>query len=274
MFVVDNKITNAFKRKIRRSFPYVEIMYKSILEQRQYKTDLYIRCIYEVVIAIVNLVFYDIIYLQSEGIAGWSLVQMKNLVLISSLIDGVITLLFSEGLSQIPKLISMGELDYLLIKPVNIRLYISLYKVSESQIYSCTLFFVYLVLINIKEGIYLQQFCMFLVSFCISVFILYCVFFIIMSLAFWTVKIDIGVTLFFQLFSFGNKPITIYPYFMKTILLFIIPVGMAINFPAYVLQEYINGRFILIQVIVAIYMYFLSRVILKKGLQQYTSTGN
>lgn len=251
--------------------PYLQVVYKSFLEQIEYKTDFYLRCIYEIAIVIVNLLFYDVIYFQTGELAGWTLAQLRILVLTAALLDGTITFLFVDGLGKIPQLISSGELDFLLIKPLNKRLYISFYKVCASQIISMLIFIIYLFSIFYKEKFKLLDIVLYITFFAISVFILYCLIFSIMCFSFWLIRVDIGVSAFFQLFNFGNKPLKIYPNLMQKIFIYIVPIGIAINYPVEVLKDKFVINNLLLEIFVAIVFYIFSQIIFKAGLKHYTS---
>lgn len=260
-------------RNIKKLEPYMEIIKKGFIEQAEYQIDFYLRCLYEIALVIVNMGFFDIIYLHTETIGTWTLNEIKILVLVSALLDGFITFFCVEGLNRLPQLIDTGELDYILLKPVNKRIYISFYKVCASQIFSISFFFIYLLVLLVKEGYTIIQFLIFIFMTLISLVILYCMFFCIMCLSFWTVRVDIGVSLFFQLFTVGNKPLEIYPEIAKKILSFLIPIGLAINYPVLSFRNIFTIRHLLEECVVGIGIFILSQCIFKKGLQKYESVG-
>lgn len=259
--------------KHAKSKPYIIMIKKSFKEQMEYQVDFYLRCLYEISIVAVNLIFFDVIYYQIGAIGNWSLEEIKILVLVAALLDGVITFFFVEGLNRLPGMISTGEIEYLLLRPINKRIYISFYKVCASQIISISIFALYTIVLMIKSGFTFMQLFVFGFMFIVAAFILYCLFFCIMCLSFWTIRVDIGVSLFFQLFNMGNKPMEVYPVVVRKILSFVVPIGLAINYPVISLTSYFTVRHLVEEVVVAVFMFFVSHYILKKGLERYESIG-
>lgn len=100
------------------------------------------------------------------------------------------------------------------------------------------------------------------------------------SFSFWTVKtVNLRNMIFFNSRRFAGYPISIYPWVIQKLLIFVIPFGFVSYFPAqFFLQKpeigsYWSG-YMYMPLLVGVIMYALVYAFWKVGLKNYSSTGN
>ena len=94
-----------------------------------------------------------------------------------------------------------------------------------------------------------------------------------MILSFWTVKIDIGITLFYQLFHVGNKPADIFSNALKLVFTYVLPIFIAFNYPVKYLVNQLSGRQVVTSAVVAFVSFCITSFIFKLSLKKYSSVG-
>lgn len=246
-----------------------------LMSEMEYRTNFVLRMTVEISCLITQLAFFKLIYLNVDSIGGWTYNEMLVLVLYAWILNASITLLFSPGLSSIPKMINDGSMDFILLKPINKRFYLSCNRFETSQLGNILLFSIFCLGILRKSGmdISLHTTILFvLLAFC-SLIIMYSIYFLIMIASFWTVKMDGAVSMFFQLFYVGAKPMEIFPNVIKFGLTFIIPIFIALNFPVKALFYRLEIESVFICFIVTLLLYIITEFIFRKALKKYSSTG-
>jgi len=107
----------------------------------------------------------------------------------------------------------------------------------------------------------------------LSIIIMYNIYFFVMILSFWTVKIDIGITLFYQLFHVGNKPADIFSNALKLVFTYVLPIFIAFNYPVKYLVNQLSGRQVVTSAVVAFVSFCITSFIFKLSLKKYSSVG-
>ena len=113
---------------------YLKMFSSNLMQQMEYKADFIMRSTFELAIVFSNYILYVVIYNNVDTLCGWTKDQAILLTMVSALLDCVITFFFVGGLYKLPEMINTGSLDFLLLKPVNKRMYISLSEVTVSQV--------------------------------------------------------------------------------------------------------------------------------------------
>ncbi len=255
---------------------YMKMFSSNLMQQMEYKADFIMRSTFELTIVLSNYILYVVIYDNVDVVGGWTKDEAVLLTLISALLDCVITLFFVGGLYRLPEMISTGSLDFLLLKPINKRMYISLSEVAVSQVPNFVIEVIILIYCIFKSSQHISfgTVILFVLLLINSVLILYSIFFAIMCVSFWTIKIDVGLNMFFQLYNIGNKPMSVYPLLVQKIFTFIIPLGIAFNYPVLAIYKSLSINKVLISFGIMIIFFVLSNYIFKKGLKKYVSASS
>lgn len=246
-----------------------------VINEMEYRMNFFMRALIELSYLILGVVMFEVIYSNVTLIKGWSKNEMLLLVLTTNFLDSVITFLFNAGLSEIPQMVNSGTLDFVMIKPVNKQFYLTFRKFELSQIINIVINIIFSVYIIRKMHIEFSVGKIVVFSFLLilSVIIMYNIYFLIMILSFWTVKIDVGVKLFYQLFNIGNKPANTFPNVLKLLFTYVFPIFIAFNYPVKFLVNQLSVRQIVISAVVAAVSFCITSFIFILSLKRYSSVG-
>lgn len=262
---------------MKKYFQVIKIYFRySVMLEMEYKFNFFFGGIFELLWLIMYVVLINVIFLGTTDIAGWEKYEVLMLTFQGGLIDSLVTLTVVPGLSQIPEYINSGKLDFVLLKPINTRFHLSLRNFSLDQIKN--------VLINVIGIIYcIQKLQMtisiggickhFLLTIC-SIIIIYNIMFMLMSLAFWVIKMDVVMNFCAELITIGNKPYTIYPKILQQILTYGLPIIIAFNFPVLSILGKNFLKLMFMAVIINMVWFIITNIILRRGLKIYVSTGS
>ncbi|MBE6047440.1 MAG: hypothetical protein E7213_03365 [Clostridium sp.] len=245
----------------------------SLMSDMEYKVNFILRATVEFSYLIIGLVFFEVIFMNIDSIGGWGKYEVFMLAIITNLFDSVITMFFQGGLSTIPQYINDGSLDLILLKPVNKRFYLTFSRIIMPQVINLVLNLMIMIYVLAKMDVTLTigKVIMFVLLCLIGVAIMYNILFLIMIVSFWTIKVDIGVNLFYQLFNIGNKPMTIFSGLLQKVFLYIVPIFIAFSYPIAYLQGAINAVNVLIAVGITIILFIFTNIVFKRGLKKYSS---
>lgn len=244
--------------------------------EMEYRLNFVLRAMIEISFLITNLVFYKVIYGKTESIAGWSYEQMLFLLVTMCFVDCIVTFFFNNSLSDIPVLIQQGNMDFIMLKPINKRMFISFRRYTSPQLINMVVYIIFYIYLFIKYDIHITfgKLIILLILLLNSIFILYNLFFLVMICSFWTVKMDNALNMYYQLYQVGNKPKDIYPYAVQFFFLVIFPILVVFNFPV----QFIFDRFTLVNAVnsisVSAVLFILSEFLFRRALSHYSSTGS
>lgn len=262
---------------MKKYFQIVKAYFRySVMLEMEYKFNFFFGGVFELLWLIMYVALINVIFLGTTDIAGWEKYEVLMLTFQRGLIDALVTLTVVPGLSQIPEYVNTGKMDFVLLKPINTRFHLSLRNFSLDQIKN--------VLINIWGIIYCLQklqmkigfgtICTYLLLTIGSILIIYNIMFMLLSLSFWVIKMDVVMNFCAELITIGNKPYTIYPTILQKILTYGLPIIVAFNFP---ILNILRGNFfelISMTIIIIMIWFIITNIILKRGLKKYVGTGN
>jgi len=247
-----------------------------LMNDMEYKLNFILRGFVELSFLIVSLVFFEVIYSSVDQIAGWTKYEMFLLMTITNLLDAAITLFFHNSLWSLPKLINDGTLDFVLLKPVNKRFYLSCRSFVVAQLPNVILNIVLIFYFASKlpYSIDIGQILMFIVILLNGVFIMYNIFLGFMLVSFWVVKIDVNGSMFYQLFNIGNKPADLFPGMLKKLFTYVVPIFIAFSYPVLFIKGELNGSMAWICFGMSALLFIVTSRILKLGLAKYSSASS
>ena len=134
-----------FFKKIKR---YLKIYFKylkfDLIYDMNYRASFLIQIAVEVFYAIVNIIFFNVLYSNIKEIVGWTYWEIIFLLGVESImVELIVGLVFAYGTNNLPSRIKDGEIDFTLMKPIN-----SFIALTIIQPYATSLF-------AVVPGIYL-----------------------------------------------------------------------------------------------------------------------
>lgn len=182
----------------------------------------------------ISLVMNNVIFGQIDTIAGWTKEQSFILVLLFNIYTGIMWISILPNIARFHELIRHGQLDFVLLKPVSSRFWVSTRAVEFDSIprlvVSIVLLFIYIQPLHLHIPVWLA-FDAIMISIS-SIIIFYNFYFIIMTMNFWATNIFNLENLIDGINDIGRYPLQIFKGALQFIFLFIIPIGFIATFPA------------------------------------------
>ena len=220
--------------------------------------------------------FFHIIFSFVNELGVFSSKDVQIFLVITFLSDTFYMLLFSGNLFNLNKMIVRGDLDFVLLKPINSQFMISFRYVKSYTLVSLII----LILLFIKiiysssQDIQLINIITFIISFFLGLSIWYSFDFIIGCISFWAKNFTVGGWLSHEIMKFSLRPDSIYTGFLRRSLFTIIPMALIMSIPARMLLYEISFYYLLLQIIVSIIFLSLTRIVWHRGLKRYESASS
>jgi ABC-2 type transport system permease protein len=217
------------------------------------------------------LIVLALIFRQTSNLEGWTQPQLLVVMGVFTIVGGLIGFAIEPNMGRLMADIREGTFDYLLTKPADAQLLVS---VREFRLWRLTDVLVGLVVLiygfvdgdasmTVAEGVG------FVVTLTVGMLMIYCVWLLLSTGAFWFVRMETLQELFTGLYRAGQYPVGIYPGWLRTGLTFLVPIGFAVTAPA----ETLTGRITLgrvgVMLAFGLFLFAVTRLVWHQGLRRY-----
>lgn len=219
--------------------------------------------------------FLFVFYLLSNTkiLAGYNMTQTLIFFLTFNIVDTLSQLLFREVYRFRPLVVN-GELDAILIKPyhpfmrvliggvdvldfISVIIYLGMLVFFVSQLHSLTALSIFIYLLLIINALIITT------AFHI----------IVLALGIFTTEVDHTILIYRDLTRLGAFPIDIYAEPVKSLLTFVIPIGIMFSFPVKSLMGILSWNFIAISFAFSSILFMFSMYLWNNALKKYQSWG-
>lgn len=254
---------------------YLEIMKTHIKTLLEYKTDFLVDITTVIARSIIGVVFIWVLFQNIKTINGWTFGEMLFLSGFSQLVFGLFNSFFTLWLLEF--LVTRGDFDKILIKPVNSLFLLVTEKLDIEHIGDVILALIIILISSQIIGlewnlINVAMLVLFLAS---GVTILFSLALITSSLSFWFIRANTLTEVLYQFTDFTRYPLEIYGTLITIFISFVIPFAFVNYYPVQLfIGKGIATNFAYLTPVVAIISFVIAYSIWKKGLKNYQSTGS
>lgn len=222
------------------------------------------------------LVSVELIFGQVQTIAGWSKGEVLILLCIDALFFDFLWTFVLDNLKYFSRLVRYGDLDFALLKPINLRFLVST-RYFESDHYLRILFLLYLIPKFLGDyHIYptIWSWLMFGLLFALGIFIFYNLFFILTTTNFWFINLFNLQDLFNEIVDAGRFPVYVFKGGMRLFFICIIPIAFIATFPTQALLGRAGFEMVLMAILIGLAMFILSQKFWHFALRRYQSASS
>jgi ABC-2 type transport system permease protein len=210
-------------------------------------------------------------YRQGAGFVGWSVPEVTIVLGLFSIWTGVVAALLTPNLSRIVTHVTEGTLEFVLLRPVDPQLQVSLRVLSPWGITDVVLGIV-LVVVGLagSERALGASSLWAIVPMISAAVLLYSLWFLLATTAIWFTKIYNATEVLRGLMDAGRFPISAYPLAYRFVFTWIVPVAFVTTVPAEALLGRSNFAWLFGSVALAAGSFFACRRFWLRALRSYT----
>lgn len=215
------------------------------------------------------------------AVDGWRFEDMTILYGLNLLTYSVAGVFFWYTVFHLEKEITSGNLDSYLIRPMGLIKQMICHRFGDTFLGQIvvTLFFMFFSLMKLNYKMTVFSYIYLFIAIISGVLIQSGAMILLGSLSFWTLRsAEISQIFYYDLRSFIQYPLSVFPKFIRVILSYIIPWALINYYPALIILRKVQTTEQLIFGIIApvfgIIFFFVSLIVFKLGLRHYSGSGS
>lgn len=254
---------------------YLRLIYTfarlGILTEFQYRSNLWINLMQSFLTIGMSLGGLAVVFQHTNTVGGWHPFELLALVGVYYIMAGFIATVVQPSMEAFLQDVREGTLDFILIKPEDAQLLVSIRRISMWGMITVLLgcLVVGVALINLPHVLTLWQILAFGIALLAATVIVYSFYLILVTCAFWFIKIENILVIFDSLYQAARWPVGIYPPLLRLVLTFLVPVAFAVTVPTEALVGRITYGALGGALVLAIGIFLLARWFWRFGLRHY-----
>ena len=242
------------------------------LNELAYRATFVVALIQSSVSLIAGLAVLSLVFSHTDRLNGWSAPELLALMGVHVLLGGIITSTIQPNMERLMQDIRRGTLDFLLTKPDDAQLLVSVRDFRPWQTVDIAIGAILIVtgIAQLGRGPGLGGALGFGVALVLGTVLIYCFWLAITTCAFWVIRMDEVHELFEGLYQSGRWPISIYPTWLRIGLTFLVPIGFAVTIPAEALTSRLTIESLILGAGFTVVAFVVTRWFWRRGLRSYS----
>lgn len=241
------------------------------MNELQYRVNFIVQLFESSIALATGLIGLSLVFTHTGELAGWSRPELLAVMGVHILMGGLIQAMIQPNMLRLAEDVQQGTLDYVLTKPIDAQVLISVREIRIWQFVNIVLGLIVLgvALALIGEAVGLLQALIFGFALLCGGVMIYSFWLILTTVAFWVVRVENILNLFEGFYAAGRWPVGIYPAWLRGLLTFLVPVAFAVTVPVETLTGRLNGATLALAAGLACGFLILARLIWRIGLRNY-----
>jgi viologen exporter family transport system permease protein len=248
----------------------------SALTLLQYRLDFLTEGLLEILWALTALVPLFVVFRTRQEVAGWSFGEALLVTGWFILLQGILEGAINPSLTGVVEHIRSGTLDFVLLKPADAQFLVSTARFQPwraTNVLTAVVVFFYAFRL-IGQGPTLLGALSAGVLLVTSTLLLYSLWILTVSAAFYVVRVDNLTFLFSSIFDAARWPSTVFRGVLSFVFTFVIPLALMTTYPALAMLGRLHGRTLLFAVLGSLLFAFLARRVWLASIGKYTSASS
>ena len=248
----------------------------AIVREAQFRGHFITTIVIGIASILLGIVPVLILFNFTGDVQGWTQADVIVVLGVQQSLWGLIGMIVSHNMWAMMESVRNGELDQMLIRPVNAQFYAATRWIRPDQVFNILTGLV-IVVIGLANGRgipgpmqWVQGTAVFVCGFvlvaCLMMAVSYC--------AFWTQSMDPALLMVQDILQAGRYPVWFFPLAMRLMLTFIVPIAFATTFPAEALTRGISWWLVLGAVAFAALALAGIRALWNRAVRQYASASS
>ena len=242
------------------------------LNELQYRANFAVQVFQSIIALGTGLAVLGLVFSQTTSLNDWTQPELLTVMGVHILMGGVIRTLIQPNMERLMTDVREGTLDFILTKPEDSQVLVSIRDVKIWQAVDIVVGFVVLGVgvSQVQAAVGPAQALAFAVALLLGGLMIYCFWLIITTGAFWIVRMDEVHELFDGLYQSGRWPVTIYPGWLRISLTFLVPIAFAVTVPAEALTSRLTPETLALAAGFAVALLIFTRWWWRFGLRRYS----
>jgi ABC-2 type transport system permease protein len=243
-----------------------------ILNELQYRVNFAFSLVQSLISVGTSLAVLALVFGKTDSLRGWSAGELLVVMGVYVLVGGLIKMLVQPNMQQLMEDVQRGTLDFVLTKPADGQLLVSVRRVQLWQGVDVLVggALVVVATARLPGTVSVADVLGFLVSLGLGAVAIYCFWLLLSTVAFWVTRLDPIVELFDGMYQAGRWPVSVYPGWLRIGFTVLVPLAFAITVPASALTGRATGLLLLGSVAFTVVLAALTRWVWRRALRRYS----
>ena len=224
----------------------------------------------------VALIPLMVVFGNRGAVAGWTYPEMLVVLGWFVALKGVLEGTLSPSLMAVVEHVRKGTLDFVLLKPADAQLLVSLSKIEPWRVVDLAgalAIFVY-AFRHIGHSPSIAQLLLAAALLVAAVLVLYSIAILVVSIAFVAVRVDNLLYLFQSVFDVARWPSSVFRGLLAVVFTYVLPLALMTTYPALALLGKLNARTAIAALLGSILFASVARLIWLSSIRRYTSASS
>lgn len=216
-----------------------------------------------------------VMFSHAGDVGGWSFYQALGLYGVFLFFEELAFRVMTLNLGVLPEDIRTGALDFVLIRPISSQWYVSTRRFPLTCVPNLLLALGIVVYAMAElDTLTVANVALFIVLLGSGVLIMYGIWALLLTTAFWLVRVENITELFHAGFSMGRFPVTAFPGWLKLVLTVVLPIAFITTVPAAAAVGRLDWQLAALSPVIALAIIGLSHLFWQLALRHYTSASS
>ena len=223
-----------------------------------------------------ELLSLQIIFGNTQSLGGWNKGELIALMGVLTMVNTFMSALIWPNTDFFNTAMHDGSLDYMLLQPVNSQFLVTFSRISIWRIVDLIVA-VILIVTGVRmagDVVVPINIATFLLLMASGMLVLYSLWIILIAFTFWFTKFDNNVTILQALTDTGRYPITVYPWWLRIVVTFIVPIGLATTIPVQALRGDLEPQQVILYLAIGIFTLLVASQVWRIGIKRYSSASS
>lgn len=242
----------------------------------EYRANVLVKIFTDVLWYTAQLSVFEVMFRQTTTLAGWDINSTRVFMGMLFFIDAHWMLMFSENLDRMSDKIRRGDLDLLLTKPVSSQFVLSFQRMNTAYVGNIfiTGAWLFWALTRVPGVFSWTRLLLLIILLPCSLIIVYSLRFFFAASAVMFTRSESINHLWYQIYRVGTRPDSIYPPWLRYLILTVIPVGFIASVPARLILAKPNFYWLSACLLLAAIFFYLSTRYWRFVLRFYSSASS
>ena len=243
----------------------------NVAEELQYRANFVASVLGTVFYMATALLTLSLFFRHTSQLGGWDYWEIVVLLGVFNALTGVIEAVLRPGIGQLAGEVKNGELDLVLVKPVDAQGFVSFRRLDIWRFVDVVggLALAGYALFRLHHVPSIPQLAAFALTLAAAAVVVYAIWVLLMSLAFWFVTVENIAVLFDAVFEGARYPVSAYPGALRFLFVYLIPIAWTTTVPASALTGRLRPGLALVAALVAVVAFALARFVWRVALRRY-----
>ena len=214
-----------------------------IMNELQYRVNFAFSLVQSVISVGTSIAVLALVFGNTDSLEGWTAGELLVVMGVYVLVGGLIKMVVQPNMQQLMEDVQQGTLDFVLTKPADGQLLVSVRRVQLWQGVDVVVGGVLIVIATVRlpGSVSVLDVLAFGLALALGSVAIYCFWLLLTTVAFWVTRLDPIVELFDGMYQAGRWPVSVYPGWLRVGFTILVPLAFAVTVPASALTGHSSG---------------------------------